>query len=69
MDEGRVCVANIGRAGKTRRAAAGVVVLAATAALWFLPTHGTGWPLPWGLLVAVPIGFGFLCVVQALEGT
>jgi hypothetical protein len=67
MDEGSVCVANITRAGRVRRAVLGVVVLGATAAAYitFLRQNLT----PWALLAVAPVGFGWLCVMQAAANT
>jgi hypothetical protein len=68
MDEGSVCVANITRAGRTRRAVLGVVVLGATAAAYFMFVRGR--PLePWAILAVAPIAFGWLCVTQAAANT
>jgi hypothetical protein len=67
MTEATVCVANINRAGKRRRMTLGVVVLVATvvAAFWLQKGYVTAW----SLLAIAPLGFGWLCVVQAAENT
>lgn len=67
MEEGSVCVANITRAGRIRRAVMGVVVLGATAAAYFTFLRGN--LTPWALLAALPVGFGWLCVMQAAANT
>lgn len=67
MDEGSICVANITRGGRVRRAVLGVVVLAATAATYFLFLRGR--LTPWALIAALPVGFGWLCVMQAAANT
>ena len=67
MEEGSVCVANITKKGRTRRAVMGVVVLGATAAAWFAFLRGN--LTPWTLLAVAPVGFGWLCVMQAAANT
>ena len=68
MEEGSVCVANITRSGRVRRAVLGAVVLGATAAAYFAFLRGR--PLePWAMLAIAPIAFGWLCVMQAAANT
>jgi hypothetical protein len=45
----------------------GVVVLGATAAAYFTFLRGN--LTPWALLAALPVGFGWLCVMQAAANT
>jgi len=67
VSEPEFCIANINAAGRRRRLALGVVVLAASVGA-NLPLAGL-----WGglgrLLELPPVFFGWLCVLQALENT
>jgi hypothetical protein len=67
MDEGSVCVANVTRSGRVRRAVMGSLVLAGTGAALLALSHGV--LTNWALLAVPPVAFGWLCVVQALENT
>ena len=67
MDEGSVCVANITRRGRGRRAVIGVAVLGATVAAWFVFLRER--PLLEWLLLFPPVVFGWLCVLQAAANT
>lgn len=62
-----MCLANINAAGRRRRMAVGIVVLAATLAGTFALQRGQA--TAWSLLAIAPAGFGWLCVVQAMENT
>ena len=69
MDEGSVCVANITKKGRIRRAVMGAVVLGATAAAWFafLRNH---WGAPLSIVALFPpVAFGWLCIQQAAANT
>ena len=67
MDQGSVCVVNITRAGRIRRALMGVVVLGATAAAWRVLMGGR-MSLETVALFP-PVAFGWLCVMQAASNT
>jgi len=67
MTEATVCVTNINRAGKRRRMAMGVLVLAGTVVLHFVLR--TGELTPWSGAAVVAAAFAMLCIVQALENT
>jgi hypothetical protein len=69
MDEGSVCIANITRAGRVRRAVMGVVVLGATVAACLVLPRWVAAPWPWPLVAFPPIAFGWLCVMQAAANT
>lgn len=67
MTEPTLCIANITAKGRRRRFVLGVVVLAATLAAAFVLQKGH--VTAWSLFALAPLGFGWLCVVQAAENT
>lgn len=67
MTEPTMCLTNITAKGRRRRFVLGGVVLAATFAASFVLQKGD--VTPWSLLALAPLGFGWLCVVQAAENT
>lgn len=67
MTETTLCIANINAAGKRRRLAMGIVVLAATIALHFVFRNGQ--LTPWSGAAVAAVAFAMLCIVQALENT
>ncbi len=67
MTEPTMCLTNITAKGRRRRFALGGVVISATfVATSVLPK---GPVTAWSLVALVPLGFGWLCVVQAAENT
>jgi hypothetical protein len=67
MEQDGVCVANITRRGRIRRAVTGVVALGAAAAAWFVLLHGA--TSAEALLLIPPVAFGWLCILQAAANT
>lgn len=68
MSSRSLLVANIGRAERRKRFVAGIVVLAATAAV-AAALLALGAPRPWRLLLIVPIYAGAVLWIQARDRT
>jgi hypothetical protein len=67
MTDHAVCPVNIDAKGKRRRLVLGTVVLAATVVAHFAFRNGQF--TPWSAAAAIPLGYAWLCILQALMST